>query len=105
LIHDNLLQKIEREIHTNQCGTIRELHHIIPKVSKCIHDAVTEKLGYRKLCVSWVPKMSTDNHKTKMGPALKFHTCYTQEADEFLNSIVTGDETWVFHHIPESKQR
>ena len=27
-----------------------------------------------------------------------------QEGDEFLDSIVTGDETWVFHHTPESKQ-
>ena len=27
-----------------------------------------------------------------------------QEVDEFLDSIVTGDETWVFHHTPESMQ-
>jgi hypothetical protein len=27
-----------------------------------------------------------------------------QEGDEFLDSIVTGDETCVFHHTPESKQ-
>ena len=27
-----------------------------------------------------------------------------QEGDEFLDSIVTGDETWAFHHTPESKQ-
>jgi hypothetical protein len=27
-----------------------------------------------------------------------------QEGDEFLDSIVTGDETWVCHHTPESKQ-
>jgi hypothetical protein len=26
------------------------------------------------------------------------------EGDEFLDSIVTGDEIWVFHHTPESKQ-
>jgi hypothetical protein len=31
-----------------------------------------------------------------MGSALKFLTRYTQEGDEFLKSIVTGDETWVF---------
>jgi len=31
--------------------------------------------------------------------------CYTQEGEEFLDSIVTGDETWVFHHTPESKQQ
>jgi len=35
-----------------------------------------------------------DDHKTKwMGSALKFFTSYTQEDDEFLVSIVTGDET------------
>jgi len=27
-----------------------------------------------------------------------------QEGDEFLDSIVTGDETWGFHHTPGSKQ-
>jgi len=86
---------------------IRELHHIIPEVSKTtIHEAVTEKLGYRKLCALWVQKMSMDDHKTKrMGSTLKFLTRYTQEGDEFLDYIVTGDETWVFHHTPESKQQ
>jgi hypothetical protein len=39
-----------------------------------------------------------------MGSALKFLTRYAQEGDEFLDSIMTGDETWGFHHIPESKQ-
>ena len=27
-----------------------------------------------------------------------------QEGDEFLDSNVTGDETWGFHHTPESKK-
>jgi hypothetical protein len=53
-----------------------------------------------------VPKMLTDDHEMKwMGCALKFLMCYTQEWDGFLDSIVTGDETWVFHHTPESKQQ
>jgi hypothetical protein len=85
---------------------IRELRHIIPEVSKTIiHEAVTEKLGYRKLCARWVPKMLTDDHKTKwMGSVLKFLMRYAQE-DEFLDSIVTGDATWDFHHTPKSKQQ
>ena len=88
-------------------NAIRELHHIIPEVSKTTihHEAVTEKLGYRKLCARWVPKMLTDGHKTKrMGSALKFLTRYAQEGDEFLDAIVTRDETWGFHHTSESKQ-
>jgi hypothetical protein len=83
------------------------LHHVIPEAPKTtIHEAVTEKLGYRKLCAGWVPKILTDHHKTKlMGSALKILTRYTQERDEFLDSIVTKDETWVFDHPPESKQQ
>jgi hypothetical protein len=38
----------------------------------------------------------------RMGFALKYLTRYVQEGDEFLDSIVTGNETLVFHHNPES---
>jgi len=107
LISDELLQETEGEIRAYRHVTIRELHHIIPEVSKTtIHEAVTEKLGHRKLRARWVPKMVTDDHKTKrMGSALKFLTRYAQEGDEFLDSIVTGDEMLGFHHTPESKQQ
>jgi hypothetical protein len=66
---------------------IRELLPIIPEVSRTtIHEAMTEELGYRKLCARWVPKMLSDNHKTKrMGSTLKFLTHYAQEGDEILD--------------------
>jgi hypothetical protein len=50
--------------------------------------------------------MLKDDHKTKrMGSALKFLTRSAHEGDEFLDSIVTEDETRCFHHTPESKQQ
>jgi hypothetical protein len=50
LISDDVLKKNERGIRANRRRTMRELHHI-PEVSKTtIHEAVTEKLGYTKLC-------------------------------------------------------
>ncbi|GFU78089.1 uncharacterized protein TNCV_1316191 [Trichonephila clavipes] len=71
-----------------------------------LYEAVTVKLGYRKLCARWVPKMLTEEHKKKrMGFALDFLTRYAEVGDEFLDHIVTGDETWVYHHTPESKQQ
>ena len=61
LISDDILQEIEGEIRENRRVTIRELHPIIPEVSKTtIHEAVTEKLGHRKLCACWVPRMLTE---------------------------------------------
>ena len=51
LFSNDLLQETEGEIRANRRVTIRELHPIIPEVSKTtIHEAVTEKLGCRKLC-------------------------------------------------------
>jgi len=76
LIFDDLLQEIEGEIRGNRRVTIREMHHIIPEVSKTtIHEAVTVKLGYRIYCAGWVPKMLTGDNKTKrMASALKLFT-------------------------------
>ena len=52
-----------------------------------------------------MPKILTDDHKTKrMDSAQKLLTRYAQEGEEFLDSIVTRDETRVFHHTPESNQ-
>jgi hypothetical protein len=36
---------------------------------------------------------------------MKFLTRYAQKSDELLDSIVTGDKTWGFHHTAESKQQ
>lgn len=52
-------------------------------------------------CCNWQPsymvlKIFTDDHKTKrMGAALTVFLHYGRERDEFLNHIVTGNETWV----------
>ena len=66
------------EIHKQ---TVAVYGNVIPEVFKTtIHEAVPEKLGYRKLCACWVPKMLIDNHKRKrMGFALKFLMPYAQE--------------------------
>jgi len=57
LVSDDLLQEIEVEIRANRRVTIRELHQFLSAVSMAtIHEAVTEKLGYRKLYIRWVPK-------------------------------------------------
>jgi hypothetical protein len=40
-----------------------------------------------------------------MGSALKFRIFFTQEGNEFLDFIVTEDETWGVHHTLESMQQ
>ena len=59
-----------------------------------------------KLCARWVPKQLTPEHKAKrMESELIFLQRYHDDSDEFLDRIITGDETWVAHFTPETKQQ
>ncbi|GBL95563.1 hypothetical protein AVEN_54159-1 [Araneus ventricosus] len=99
VVNDGLVANVNEKISENRRFTIRMLFDEFPQISKTVlHEIVTNRLNYRKLCSRWVPKMLTDVHKTKqrrLGSALKFRTRCSEEGNEFLNKIVTADETWV----------
>jgi len=78
-----------------------------PQISRSLlHKIVSDKLKFRKLCACWALKMLTEEHKLKrLASALDFLTRYSEEGDNFLGRVVTGDETWVSHATPESKQQ
>ncbi|GJQ88258.1 hypothetical protein Trydic_g13246 [Trypoxylus dichotomus] len=58
------------------------------------------------MCSRWVSKITIGVHKTQQhASTLTFLTRYSVEGDEFLNSIATGDETWVYRITLESKQQ
>jgi histone-lysine N-methyltransferase SETMAR len=63
-------------------------------------DTILKKLCFRKLCARWVPRMLTGDHKEQ-----RLQCRYESLSDDFLDSIVTGDETWVHHYEPESKRQ
>ena len=53
-----------------------------------------------------MPKTLTEEHKKQhIACALTFLMCYHKEGDGMLGHIVIGDETWVSHITPESKQQ
>jgi hypothetical protein len=98
LVNEDLILIVDENIHGDRHVKINELHEIIPEVPKSlVHVNVKERFHHRKLCAWWVPKFLPENHKeNRMGAALTFLMPYSEECDEFLESIVTGDEMWVF---------
>ena len=69
-----------------------------------LHKIVTEYLLFRELHARWVPKQSTPEHKVKrIESALTFLQQYHNDGDEFLDRIITGDETWVAQITLENK--
>jgi len=63
-----------------------------------IHDS----LKFSEVCARWVPKELTEKRK-RLDVCSRHLACYREECDNFLQQIVTGDETWVHHYEPKSK--
>jgi hypothetical protein len=65
---------------------------------------VVDTLGYRKLCARWLLQMLTPDRKEQRVQACADLLLQYETTGHFLDSIVTGHETWVHHYEPESKR-
>ena len=69
------------------------------------HHIVHDVLQFHKMSARWVPRQLTAELKER-----RVDTCqellkrFEAEGDGFLGRIVTGDETWVSYHQPETKK-
>lgn len=66
---------------------------------------LTEELKFSKVCARWVPRLLTPVHKQRRLDAAQYLFQLHAEEDNLLSRIVTGDETWVHHSTPETKQQ
>ena len=73
------------------------------------HDAVQKiihELGYSKVCARWVPRMLTDElRQSRREVCTQMLQRYRVDGENFMRSIVTGDESWAHHYEPETKRQ
>ncbi|KAJ4437856.1 hypothetical protein ANN_13795 [Periplaneta americana] len=107
LINDDRVELVRQCIMENRRFTTTELSSHFPQISRSLlHEIVTKHLLFKKVCPRWVPKNLTPEHKMqRLGAILTFLQRYHDDGDEFLDRIVTGNETWISHFTPETKQQ
>ncbi|GFX44862.1 uncharacterized protein C05D11.1 [Trichonephila clavipes] len=105
VVSADLIKEIDEKIRLLRNFTISQLSEHFPNISRTIlYETVMGKLGYRKFCARWVPKMLTEIHKTsRMGTALEFLSRYHTDGGGLFEQ--NGDETWVAHVNVETKQQ
>jgi hypothetical protein len=106
-VTDELVQKADHCIRGKRRFTTSEFSEEFPQTLRTTLCRIfTDILGYHKFCARWVQKQLTDFHKTqRMGSALMFLQRHWEEGGEFLDRIVTGDETWVQFVNTETKEQ
>ena len=67
---------------------------------------LSERLGLRKICARWVPHLLTDEQKQSwIRLASQVIEKYDKCDPRHLEEIVSGDETWIYHFKPDSKDK
>jgi len=100
----NLVPAIEENVYANRRVLLKELEEKFNLSHGTIWDIVHERLGYRKVCSGGVPRQLTEDHKkNRMGASLTHLIRFNDNGEDFLEQIITGDETWVHQYCPETK--
>jgi histone-lysine N-methyltransferase SETMAR len=70
-----------------------------------VFEIVTENLAMRKVCAKLVPRVLSEEQKATRKAICQDLLHNVNEDPDFLDNVVTGDETWVFEYDPESKRQ
>jgi uncharacterized Zn finger protein len=66
MVNEDLVREVEEKIQENRQFIISSLSLHFPQISRSLlHEIVSDKLRFQKLCSRWVPKMLTDEQKMK----------------------------------------
>ena len=79
----------------------REVGISYGSVLNILHD----HLGLSKVCARWVPRLLTPVQKSfRVETCSELLVIYSANSDNVLSRIVTGDEKWIHHWDPDTKQ-
>ena len=91
------------------CDRRRDLRSIASEVGisfGAVQSILTNILGMSMVSIRWVPRVLTDDQKrTLLCISRYLLSRYEDDPTDFIEQVVTQDETWVHHFDPESKMQ
>lgn len=103
---DFMCSKVQEFVMKDRRVTINQIAEKMGMSFGSVSFILHEKLGFSKLSSRWVPRLLTPAQKQKRVESCQgLLQLWRADPEDFHNQIVTGDETWVHHYDPESKQQ
>lgn len=101
---DNSVQRVREVLNSDRRLSLSLLAERVAMPKTTVYRIVTEELQMRKVCAKLVPKVLTDEQKdTRVVRSQEMLELF--EDDDFLETVITGDESWIFAYDPETKRQ
>ena len=101
--NDENLAKVRQVLNSDRRLSVRLIAEMVNLNHETVHQLVTEDLMMRKVCAKLVPKVLSDDQRARRLAVSEEMLARLQTEPNFLNSVVTGDESWVYEYDPETK--
>ncbi|PNF28257.1 hypothetical protein B7P43_G06641 [Cryptotermes secundus] len=97
--NENVIEQVRTLVMEDHRITVREL------ANETVHSILTEDLGMRRVFAKFIPKLLTMEQKQCRLEIAQDVLDNANSNANFLNTVITGDESWVYVYDPETKMQ
>ena len=99
------IEKVRELVRTDRRLTIRMMADQLGIDKELVRSILVDNLGMRKVCAKMVPRLLSEDQKTR-----RLHVCQDilqqlQTDATLLEKVITGDKSWIFEYDPETKRQ
>ncbi|XP_037499989.2 protein GVQW3-like [Rhipicephalus sanguineus] len=101
--NDQVIAEVNGVVMRDRHVTIREIAEEVGISTFSAHSIMTEDLAMKRAAAKFVPKLLTVEQKQLRVEVSQDMLDFTSSDPNFMNTIITGDESWVYGYDPETK--
>ena len=100
---EEMIDQVREKVLEDRRLAVQEIVAEVGISTGSVHSILTEDLNLRRVSANFVPKLLTEQHKELRKEISEDMLDLANHDPEFIKTIVTGDETWIYGYDPETK--
>ena len=102
---DRNIERVNELVRRDRRLTIRMMAEELEMSKESVRTILVENLGMKKICARMVPKLLSDEQKSRRMRVCEEILQQLEVNEDFLSNVITGDESWIFQYDPETKRQ
>ncbi|XP_077499637.1 protein GVQW3-like [Amblyomma americanum] len=103
--NDKVIAEVNAVVMRDRRVTIREIAEGVGISTFSAHSIITKDLAMKRVTAKFVPKLLTVEQKQLCAEVSQDMLDSTNSDPDLMNTIITGDESWVCMYGPETKSQ
>ena len=100
---DETVAKVKELLDSDRRLSLKMIADEVSVNKFTVHQTVSQDLMMRNVCAKLVPRVLTAEQKQRRVDVCREMLNELEKNPDFLDNVVTGDESWTFQYDPETK--